>query len=60
MRGGRERVKNAASAVAHQKIKSWKGQGMMQKREEQDEVTSNSQQARTEWIRGIFFQEDNF
>lgn len=44
--------------MAHQKINSWKGQGMMQKREAQDEVTSGmekySQQARMEGIRGIF------
>lgn len=57
-RGGEESKKNAAAAVAHQKINYWKGQRVMQKREKQDEVTSgmeeNSQQARIEWIRGIF------
>lgn len=55
--GGGE-VKNAAAAVAYQKINYCKGQSVMQKKEEQDGVASgmeeNSQQARVEWIRGIF------
>lgn len=30
--------------MAHQKVESWKGQGRMQKREEQDGVTSEMEE----------------